>query len=136
MQNMLIGELSRRTNVKIETIRFYERKGILPAPPRTESGRRVYGEDNLKRLFFVRRCRELGFALDSVSEMLRMIDGDAITCRHVRTIARNHLDDVRSKIADLERMEKTLSLTVSRCDGGEDPDCPIIEALYAGNAAT
>ena len=135
MGNMQMGELSRRANVNIETIRFYERKGILPAPPRTEGGRRIYNEDFLKRLCFVRRCRELGFALDSVLEMLQMVDGDAVTCRQVRTIAQNHLSDVRSKIVDLERMEKTLSLTVSRCDGDEDPDCPIIEALYSGGVA-
>lgn len=132
MGKVLIGELSRRTGVNIETIRYYEKSGILPAPPRTEAGHRVYDEEHLKRLSFVRRCRELGFGLDSIREMLRMVDGGDVTCEQVRSIAKDHLDDVRTKIVDLKQMEKTLSGTVSRCEGGEDPDCPIIEALYSG----
>jgi MerR family transcriptional regulator, mercuric resistance operon regulatory protein len=129
---MFIGELSRRTKVNIETVRYYERKGIMPSPPRTESGHRIYDENHLKRLSFVRRCRELGFGLDSVMEMLRMVDGGGVTCEQVRTVSKNHLDDVRLKIADLKRLEKTLNRTVSLCEGGKDPDCPIIEALYFG----
>jgi len=132
MHKMLIGELSRLTNVNIETIRYYERNAILPAPPRTEGGHRIYDENHLKRLSFVRRCRELGFALDSVKEMLRMVDGGDVTCEQVRVIAQGHLEDVRSKIADLKRMEKTLNSTVSTCAGGEDPDCPIIDSLFTG----
>ncbi len=132
MHGILIGELSRRTNVNIETIRYYERNGILPAPPRTEGGHRIYDEAHLKHLNFVRRCRELGFGLDSVKEMLRMVEGGDVTCEQVRIIAQNHLDDVRSKIDDLRRMEKTLNRTVSGCEGGKDPDCPIIEALFTG----
>ncbi len=130
MFTMPIGELSRRTRVNIETIRYYERTGVLPHPPRTEGGRRVYGEDDLKRVGFVRRCRELGFALDSVREMLRMVDGGDVTCDQVREIATDHLGDVRARIADLKNMEKTLGATVSRCAGGETPDCPILETLY------
>lgn len=107
----------------------------MPTPPRTEGGRRVYTKEFLKRLCFVRRCRELGFGLDSVMEMLQMVDGDTVTCRQVRTISQDHLKDVRSKIVDLKRLEKTLSRTVSRCDGGEDPDCPIIETLYSEDAS-
>ena len=136
MRGILIGELSRRANVNIETIRYYERTRVMPPPPRTEGGHRVYDEEHLKRLSFVRRCRELGFGLDSVKEMLRMVDGGDVTCEQVRTIAQGHLDDVRQKIADLIRMEKTLNKTVSGCEGGGNPDCPIIEALFTGKTNT
>lgn len=131
MDTMPIGELSRRAGVNIETIRYYERTGVLPPPPRTEGGRRVYDEEHLKCLSFVRRCRELGFGLGSIKAMLHMVDGGAVTCEEVRAVAKSHLDDVRAKIADLRRMEKTLNTTVASCDGGQSPDCPIIEALYA-----
>jgi len=130
MREVLIGELSRRTNVNIETIRYYERNGILPVPPRTDGGHRLYDERYLERVGFVRRCRELGFSLDSVKGMLRMVDGGDVTCEQVRTIAQDHLEDVRLKISDLKKMEKILGRTISRCDGGEYPDCPIIEALF------
>lgn len=132
MDTMPIGALSRRAGVNIETIRYYERTGVLPTPPRTERGRRIYDEEHLKCLSFVRRCRELGFGLESIRAMLRMVDGGAVTCAEVRAVAKNHLDDVRSKIADLRRMERTLRSTVARCDGGQSPDCPIIETLYSG----
>lgn len=127
-----IGELSRRTGVNIETIRYYERTGVLPPPPRTHGGHRVYAEDHLKRLSFVRRSRELGFGLDSIKDMLQMVDDRDVSCEQVREIATGHLDNVRSKIADLKRMEKTLGKTVSLCDGGETPECPILDTLFHG----
>lgn len=130
MTAISIGELSRRTEVNIETIRYYERTGVLPPPPRTGGGHRVYAEDHLKRLSFVRRSRELGFGLDSIKEMLQMVDARDVSCEQVRGIAKGHLDNVRDKITDLERMEKTLSATVSLCDGGETPECPILDTLF------
>ncbi len=127
-----IGGLSSRAGVNIETIRYYERTGVLPPPPRTPGGHRVYAEEHLKRLNFVRRSRELGFSLDSIKEMLRMVDASGVTCEQVREIAQAHLDNVHAKIKDLRRMEKTLGRTVSLCDGGEAPECPIIETLFRG----
>jgi len=132
MTSLSIGALSSRARVNIETIRYYERIGLLPSPPRTAGGHRVYGDDHLKRLSFVRRSRELGFGLDSIRDMLRMVDSRDVTCEQVRDIAEGHLDSVRSKIADLQRMEKTLNRTVSLCAGGETPDCPILDALFHG----
>ena len=90
----------------------------------------MYAEDHLKRLSFVRRSRELGFGLDSIKEMLQMVDARDVSCEQVRGIAKGHLDNVRDKITDLERMEKTLSATVSLCDGGETPECPILDTLF------
>lgn len=130
MDQVTIGTLARRTGVNIETIRYYERHGIMPAPARSAGGHRMYDEDHVKRLGFVRRCRDLGFGLDSVRDMLRMVDDDSVTCEQVKRVAESHLADVRAKLADLKRMERSLSETVARCDGGEAPDCPILETLY------
>jgi MerR family mercuric resistance operon transcriptional regulator len=127
-----IGVLSKVTGCKIETIRYYERIGVLPPPPRTQGGHRAYGEAHVKRLKFVRRSRELGFSLDEVRQMLRLVDGGNVTCEQVRQITLEHLHDVREKIADLKRMEKTLKDTASRCEGGEAPECPIIDSLFGG----
>jgi MerR family transcriptional regulator, mercuric resistance operon regulatory protein len=124
-----IGELSRRTGCNIETIRYYERIGLLPAPPRR--GRyRSYGSEDIGRLGFVRRARELGFTLDEVRALLGLAGGGQAACAEVRTLAASHLTDVRSRIADLKRMEKALSASVLACDAGKDPGCPLIQALY------
>ena len=126
-----IGSLSKATGCKVETIRYYERIGILPAPPRTNGGHRSFGDEHLKRLSFVRRSRELGFSLDEVRQMLRLVDGGDVTCEQVREITLEHLHDVQNKIADLKQMERTLKDTAARCAGGEAPDCPIIDSLFA-----
>lgn len=130
MTVIFIGDLSKRTKVNIETIRYYERIGVLPPPPRTGGGHRAYGQDHLKRLNFVRRSRELGFSLDEVRQMLRLVDGGDVTCEQVREMTLEHLEDVRTKITDLRRMERTLKVTAALCTGDKVPDCPIIDALF------
>ncbi len=128
-----IGELSRRTGVNIETIRYYERARTLPAPPRTASGRRVYGPAESRTLTFIRRARELGFTLDEIRTMLALAAEDGRgTCAEVRDIAARHLADIRTKIADLRAMQQVLVETVARCDAGELSGCPVIETLLAG----
>jgi MerR family mercuric resistance operon transcriptional regulator len=127
-----IGELSRRTGVHIETIRYYERVQMLPAPPRTASGRRVYGQAETRSLAFIRRSRELGFTLDEIRALLALSDDDGEnTCAEVRQLAAGHLTDVRAKIADLRAMERVLADAVRRCDAGELPGCPLIDTLSA-----
>ncbi len=128
---MGIGALSRRTGCNVETIRYYERIGVLPAPPRTAGGHRVYGREHLKRLGFVRRARELGFTLPRVRELLRMVDGPDGTCDEVNEITLSHLAEVRRKIADLRRIEGALAAMAERCGGGEVPDCPVVDALFS-----
>ncbi len=130
MKPITIGGLSKRTRVNIETIRYYERIGVLPAPPRTSGGHRLYGEDHLKRLTFVRRSRELGFPLEEVRGLLRMVDGDGYTCDEVKVLTLDHLAEIRGKIADLRRLEKVLKDMAAQCEGGSVPDCPIIDALF------
>lgn len=127
---MRIGELSRRSKVNIETIRYYEREGVVPVPPRTSSCQRVYDSAYLMRLSFVRRCRGLGFSLGQIKNMLHMVDDNSVTCDHIKGLAETHLQDVRDKITDLRKMEAALDQTISLCHGGPDPDCAIIEALF------
>ena len=125
-----IGELSRRTGVNIETIRYYERIKMLPAPPRTASGRRVYGPAETRTLAFIRRSRELGFTLDEVRALLALsAKNGQDACAEVRGLAASHLKEVRAKIADLRAMELVLADAVRRCDAGEAPGCPLIETL-------
>lgn len=124
-----IGDLSKRSGVNIETIRYYERVEMLSPPPRTASGRRVYGATDLRILVFIRRSRELGFSLDQIRTLLRLGGPEKATCREVREIAAHHLHDIRAKLADLRRLERLLSKTVARCSGKIAPDCPVLDVL-------
>jgi MerR family mercuric resistance operon transcriptional regulator len=129
--DMPIGELSRRTGGNIETIRYYERIGLLPTPDRAGRYRR-YGSADTRRLIFIRRARELGFTLDEVRALLRLSEADGETaCADVRELAARHLADVKAKLAALRVMERTLAEAVRRCDAGEVPGCPLIDALSA-----
>lgn len=127
-----IGELSRRTGCNIETIRYYERIGLLPTPSRR--GRfRSYAREDVARLSFVRRARELGFTLDEVRALLGLANGGESRCADVRDLAASHLKDVRERIADLERMERVLADSVRACDAGLEPGCPLLDALGEGS---
>ncbi len=124
-----IGSLSERTGVNIETIRYYERIGLLPAPPRSEGRWRLYEESHSQRLVFIRRSRELGFSLNEVRELLGLTTGRKLTCRAVKALAERHVVDIRRKVKDLKRLERTLTDLAARCHGSEVPDCPILEVL-------
>ena len=124
-----ISELSRLTGVSIETIRYYEKTKMLPAPLRTEGGHRVYGAKETRLLVFIRRRRELGFTLDEIRALLDLGEPGKASCGEVREIARHHLMDIRSKIDDLVKLEKLLAKTIARCSGGKVPDCPVLDIL-------
>jgi len=124
-----IGDVSRHTGCNIETIRYYERIGLLPSPDRQGRYRR-YGPHDVKQLMFVRRARELGFTLDEVRALMKLSETDGTsTCNEVREISAAHLADVRRRIADLQAMERVLSSAIHQCDAGQQPGCPLIEAL-------
>ena len=105
-KTLSIGLLSTQTNCKIETIRYYEKIGIFPKPPRTEGGHRIYSENHLKRLVFIRRGRELGFSLEDIRALLKLIDGGGHTCQQVEAITLHHLGNIHQKILDLKKLEK------------------------------
>ncbi len=124
-----IGELSRLTGVNIETIRYYEKIKMLPAPLRTDGGHRVYGPKETRTLAFIRRGRELGFTLDEIRALLDLGGPEKASCAEVRKIAKHHLDDIRDKINDLVKLERLLARTIGRCSGKSVPDCPILDIL-------
>ena len=128
-----IGELSTRTGVNIETIRYYERSGVMPRPPRTAGGRRTYDETFVKRLFFVSRSRQLGFSLDEIRSLLGLVDEHEYTCADVRELTLRHAAEARRKIADLRKLERTLKDMAAQCHGDRVPDCPIVDALFDGS---
>jgi len=123
-----IGALSDHTGVNIETIRYYEKIGLLPPPPRAASGHRVYDQGNAKRLMFIRRGRDLGFSLDEVRSLLGLEDKPP-SCAEVHALTARHLAGIREKIAGLKRLERTLSKVAKECDDALTPDCPVIDAL-------
>lgn len=123
------ADLARATGCNLETIRYYEAAGILPAPARTEAGHRTYGSDDVQRLRFVLRGRELGFSLDDIRGLLGLGDGAVRTCAEVKDKTEAHLAEVRAKIADLQRIETVLFETAGRCSGANVPECAILSSL-------
>ena len=123
------GDLARATGCNLETIRYYEKIGIMPDPPRNTKGYRSYDDAHVRRLKFVMRSRDLGFTLEEVRGLLGLVDEQSRTCAEVQVIAEDHLTDVRAKIADLKRIERVLSDTVARCTGDAAPECAVIDAL-------
>ncbi len=126
---MKIGEVARKTGVKAETIRFYEREGILNAPPRTRSNYRNYGPAEAATLIFIRRARDLGFSIPDIRELLELSNEDDRSCAAVDSLARAHLDQVERKIAALQLMRDELSRMIASCEQDRVSDCRIIDAL-------
>lgn len=125
-----IGAMSRKTGVNIETIRYYEKIGLMPDPGRTSGGNRQYSLDHLKRLSFIRRSRELGFSIEEIRALLSMVDQKDVSCGDVHDMTMLHLGTVRAKIAHLQLLERALNKMASECAQGDVPDCPIIESLF------
>ena len=123
-----IGELSHRSGVSAETIRYYERDGGMPRPPRTESGRRVYAPSDLKTLAFIRKARELGFNLEDTRALLAL-RGPNNECADVKAIALKHLEMVRARKARIIEVERILADAVARCPGGKTIHCSLLEIL-------
>jgi MerR family mercuric resistance operon transcriptional regulator len=133
LPEITIGGLSRQTGCNIETIRYYERIGLLPRA-RREGGRfRRYDGDDVARLRFIRRARQLGFTLDEVRGLLRLAAGAGENVRaEARSLAAAHVADIRAKIADLQAMETVLSDAICACQAGRQSRCPLIEVLSGG----
>ncbi len=130
-KSLLIGELSQKTGVNIETIRFYEKQNILPVPARSESGRRIYDNTDVKRLNFIHRCRGLGFSLKEILSLLSLVDGGNYTCKQIHDLTASHAVDVKDKIQALQKMEIVLEEMIEHCNKGDMPECPIIDSLFA-----
>ena len=129
MSGLLIGDIAERTGLSAPTIRYYESIGLLAAPQRSATGYRRYTETTLEELRFIKKAQALGFSLDEIRTLLRLGGPEKATCREVRDIAAHHLEDVRSKLRDLQKLEHVLTTTVSRCSGRTAPDCPVLDIL-------
>jgi len=130
MEAITRGELARRTGCNAETIRYYEKISLLPVPLRSTAGYRQYHETHEQRLRFIMRGRELGFSIEDLKSLLDLVDRAAVSCGEVERLARAHLESIREKIVDLQRMESVLSNTVAKCSGEDAPDCPLIGTLF------
>jgi len=125
------GQLATETGVKAETIRYYEKCGLLDAPDRSAGGHRIYSDVDARKLVFIRRCRELGFSLIEIEQLLGLADVGEKSCEQVQRSTQTHLDDVQCKIRDLRKMERTLKDMINRCEENVSASCPIIESLYS-----
>ncbi|HSH42460.1 MAG TPA: MerR family DNA-binding protein [Arenicellales bacterium] len=135
MATLTRGQLARICGVGPETIRFYERRGLLPEAPRSSAGYRRFGEDSVKRLRFIRRAKSLGFSLPEISELLALQDEPGGDRARVKQITESKLREIEAKISDLESMRAALSELAEQCSGhGPVSGCPIIETLADGDA--
>lgn len=127
---MTIGKISKASGVAIETVRFYEREGLIPKPSRSPSGYRLFDETTINRLQFIQRAKELGFTLAEIKELFDLrVDPDT-SCTDLKTKADAKVTDIDGKIRSLQRMKKALVLLTKECgDNGNDSECPILDAL-------
>jgi Cu(I)-responsive transcriptional regulator len=128
-QEFMIGELAKRADTKVQTIRYYEDIGVMPKAHRAANNRRIYNDTHLERLTFIRHSRELGFSLDDIRNLLELSDQPDRPCGEVDTIAREHLGAVERKIASLQVLQAELKRMISHCTGGTISDCRIISVL-------
>lgn len=135
LNSLTIGSLASTANVNIETIRYYQRRGLLLEPERLQGSIRRYGSADIDRLTFIKAAQQLGFSLDEVSDLLRLEDGTH--CQEASALAENKLEDVREKIGRLQKIEKVLGGMVDRCHAHErDISCPLITSLHEGMTGT
>lgn len=126
---MLIGSIADQTGVNIETIRYYERVGLLPPPPRSEGRHRLYDVGYVRRLTFIRRGRELGYPLDDIRTLLELVDAGRVDFRATKEITLRHLANIQGKIASLKKLERALKGMASACRPDRQSNCPILDAL-------
>ena len=132
-KSFTIGALSELTGVNIETIRYYEKIGLLPPPRRSAGRHRLYDRELTQRLRFVRRSRELGFSIEEIKVLLRLVDQGGLGCGEAKAITEHHLADIRGKITDLKRLERVLGRLATACEANEMPQCPLLETLSKGS---
>jgi Hg(II)-responsive transcriptional regulator len=124
------GQLAKQTGVNPETIRYYENIGLLPKAARTENGYRIYSEEDIRRIKFIKRAKELGFTLKEIKELLELRFEDIGSCSDVRELAEEKLKDVEQKIKDLEKIKKILKQLIDQCPGkGSISQCPIVSTI-------
>ena len=130
MESLTIGQLAKQTQIGLETIRFYEREGLIDSPPRRSSGYRAYPPETVPRVRFIRTAKELGFSLKEIGELLALRVDPVESCAHVKTIAEHKITGIEQRIRTLQRMRKTLRNLVAACEARQaTSDCPILDSL-------
>lgn len=129
-QSVKRGTLAKIAGCNIETIRYYENIALLRPIDRTSSGHRLYSPDDQARLRFILRARELGFSIAELRDLLDLVDSDGYTCGEVLAVTNDHISNIQRKLSDLKRLEQTLLDMAKKCDGGEVPDCAIVNAMF------
>jgi len=133
MKGLTISELAKNAGVNIETIRYYERLGLISEPPRTESGYRIFPPEVIQRIRFIKRSQDLGFTLSEIKKLLSMTESESSGCREVRLFASQKIKEIEFKIRDLQSIKSVLQDLSSRCpDQGPVHSCPIVERLSEG----
>ena len=128
-QTLTIGRLARQAGVNLETVRYYERVGIMPAPDRTEGGHRSYATEHAERLKFIRRSRELGFGIETIRRLISVGEAETQACCEVRDMAKDQIASIDAKISDLTRLRQVLQRAVVDCGDGTEVRCPVIRQL-------
>ena len=130
MKGLTIGRLAEQAGLGIETVRFYERQGLIPPPPRTASNYRIYPEEEVNRLKFIKRAKDLGFTLNEIKELLALQHDPHATKADIKKRTENKIEVIKKKVRDLSRIQEALEHLAGACDGrGPLSDCPILEAL-------
>lgn len=127
--SLSIGALAKRTNCKVQTIRYYEQIGLMPPPERNAGNQRRYTEAAVRRLTFIRHARDFGFTVESIRELLDMSDRPDMPCDHVDSLAQRHLQEVETKLARLSSLREELHRMILQCQGDRVGECRIIEVL-------
>jgi MerR family mercuric resistance operon transcriptional regulator len=128
---MTVGQLAEAAGVGVETIRYYQRRGLLATPAKPLAGRRNYGDETLQRIMFIRRAQQLGFTLQEIASLLAI--GDGRDCAKGRSMAQGKVEELSERIAELERMRRTLRAAVKQCDANpRGAPCPFIASLKSG----
>jgi MerR family mercuric resistance operon transcriptional regulator len=138
MDGMTRGEVADKADVNPETLRYYERKELIPKPPRSDGGFRLYDASYVERLRFIKRAKDLGFTLAEIKGLLDLRVDDEATCQDVKAQAVQKLDEVEQKIQDLERIREALARLAATCEGSQGPtsECPILDAMEDEGAVT
>ncbi len=129
MRAPTIGKVAEKTKINVETIRYYEKIGLVLKPDRTPGGNRIYDEAAISRLNFIKRSRGLGFSIEEIRELLSMVDGTDFSCADIHRITTTHVGRIQAKIANLQKIEGVLQGMAAKCDRGQVPECPIIDVL-------
>ena len=137
MKTLTTSELARAADINVQTVRYYERRGLLPRPPRTGAGYRQFPRDAVRRVRFIKQAQSLGFTLKEIKELLELRVRRGVDCADIRQLAREKVEDIRERIAQLAQMEEALAHLANRCRGrGPVEECPILDALDSGGAWT